>query len=179
MGTWTAFTGHPHLPMIHPFSVEALYDYITGSITSVSTANFPTANASILWPFRIRRLVQVTKLFGIIGTNNTGNIDLGIYGREAKSLLVSTGSTAAGTANARQTIDITDLTLWPGDYYFATATSATTVAFIRNNTLANLLRNGGVLKALSNFPLAANPSVVVAADSFVPMGGMMLFPRTL
>lgn len=178
MATWLTPTYY-HLPRIHPFSAECTDGLQAGTITILASTAFPTANASILWPVYIRRTLVITKFTILIGATNTGNVDAGLYDANINALIVSAGSTAAGTANTEQVLDITDKTVPPGKYWMAVGASGTGLAMVASTLGAVALRNAGIMKATSNFPLAANPTVAGAVDAFLPMASIMRFPRTI
>jgi hypothetical protein len=90
------------------------------------------------------------------------NIDCGIYadaGRKPGARLVSTGSTAQGTASQVQFVDVTDTTLAPGLYWLALACSSSSATFFRTSlgAAANALHMFQQTSALA-LPATATPA---------------------
>lgn len=102
------------LPLIGTWSRYGL----VGSGTSMNLSSNWTTNLAVYVPVTLPMAVQVKKLWWVNGSSVTGNIDVGIYDAQGNKI-VSTGSIAPGTASQVASSDIADLTLPPGDYYFA------------------------------------------------------------
>ena len=68
----------------------------------------------------------------LIGAGTTGNLDAGIYDAATLGRIINSGSTALGSANTVQELNITDTPLAPGDYLMAVQFSSTSGSFFRN-----------------------------------------------
>jgi hypothetical protein len=87
------------------------------------------ANKAIYTPVVIQRPTTIKKLGWHNGTTVSGNVDAGIYD-VAGIRLTSTGSTAQAGAAALQIVDITDILIGPGLFYFALAADNTTARLV-------------------------------------------------
>lgn len=96
----------------------------------VSSAAITSANKAYYIAFQVNVAVSVTQARVQVGAATSGNFDVGIYSA-AGSRLASTGSTAAGSAYAFQTVNLSGtVALVTGTkYYAAIAASNTTVEF--------------------------------------------------
>jgi hypothetical protein len=132
-----------------------------------SAAAWPSANRAIYAPVWVPDVVVITKLAVHIGSATSGNIDIGVY-TEYGVRLVSTGSTAAGSINTTQLVDVTDIALGPGVYYLAAACDNTTVSLARGNVeVADLFQ---VKEEDAAFPLpaTANLSTAISGAGYTP-----------
>jgi len=127
---------------------------------------WPTANRALYWPVHIPSPFLAARAFHCQAGNNTGNVDIGIYDINGNRL-VSTGSTARGSTNVAQYIDITDTWLSPGDYYWAMVGSSTSGQTNGVSASAPLLRADGCLKedlGATTLPSSMNPATFADAD---------------
>lgn len=162
--------------MISPFSVCAIGTELSGMASAaMASAAWPAASRMIAYPFIISNTYVAMKVWWLNGATASGNIDLGIYD-EGYNLLASAGSTAQGTTNVVQEVDITDYTLAPGRYYAALVLSSATGRIFRttggNN--AQFLKSYGMWQQASitpgTLPNPATPAVISTAN--VPMFGL-------
>jgi hypothetical protein len=123
---------------------------VGGALTSVTSNQ---ANRASYYPIYLPFGCTATRLWWINGATASGNVDIGIYDREGNRL-VATGSTAQGSTNSIQLVDITDQPLSPGWYYLAIAFgSATATAYGTANIGANAAHALGIAQEASAFPL--------------------------
>lgn len=166
------------MPTIHTHSDIAIGGVLraNGSTGNTSTA-WPVANLSVLVPFVVPYTITVRELMWYSGATATGNIDLGIYGADASTLVASMGGFVynGGTSQQRQTTTFTDKVLTPGLYYMAISLSSTsgTVGAVANGN-ALVFAAAGVLQATSNYPLATGITPTAMAQTVLPFFGLML-----
>lgn len=124
--------GWAPLNVINPWSSDSLgpsFRIPSNAALGASSSAANVANEALFFPFRIYVPTTAVKMSYIVGSTANGNVDLGIYDWQ-KNLLVSSGSTAQGSINTLQTIDITDTKLAPGRYFMAyQGSSGTGTAF--------------------------------------------------
>lgn len=89
---------------------------------------WPANNRAMYFPIHLPAPFLVARGYLVNDGNNTGNVDIGVY-TVGGTRLVSSGSTARGTGNAIQYIDLTDTWLSPGDYYWALVGSSTSGSY--------------------------------------------------
>jgi hypothetical protein len=124
----------------------------------------------------IIRAQYTVKTIGVYIGTSSGNLDVGIYLPNG-TRIVSSGSTAAGTGSAVQSINITDTTLSPGLYYAALACDNTTIQIgaKANQAGANLVR--GQFTENSAFALPATATFAAPASDSCPF--MILSPNSV
>lgn len=150
------------------------------ALTLPSSNNYIAANVVCFYPFGLPEPAVVTKLYWVNGAAVAGNYDAGVYD-EAGTLLVSTGSVAAASANAFQVTDVTDTTLARGRYYMAIVsdTSGATQTIISLVPAAGILQSLGMLEQAGvTLPLATNASPATFAKytrAFIPYTGALLY----
>lgn len=106
---------HGLLPLIGTWS---RYGPGSNGGAALSMSSNWTAQLAVYIPMSFPMAVPVKKLWWINGSNITSNSDVGIYD-SAGNKIVSTGAIAGGTASQLTSNDVGDLTLPPGEYYFA------------------------------------------------------------
>jgi hypothetical protein len=149
---------------------------------TVGGAAWPAANLVIYTPFWVAEPTTVTKVWwNVVAV--AGNIDLGIYD-SAGTLLASAGTTVVAGANTLQTVDITDITLARGNYYFGmVADTVTTLSLGRVAPAAGICQALGLLEQTSvTLPLATNASPATFAKytrAYIPDCGLLGFRTAL
>lgn len=132
-----------------------------------------TSNLARFTPFRVKRYQPVARLW--VQTNTGANIDIGIYD-EAGNLLVSSGS-FAGAGDAYNVRDVTDISLAPGNYYFATACdngAGQLGAYdLGTSASAALARAMGLKEMTSAFPLPSTATLGTPASGVVTTAGIL------
>lgn len=130
----------PPLGVISPFHPESLGGNMSKQVPIYLTG---IASAAIVqdqiyyYPFRLHEVATVRKMSYAVGATSSGNVDIGIYDAQ-KNLIVSSGSTAQGTINVIQEVEITDTVLQPGKYFMAiTFSSATATCFAIGGAVAD------------------------------------------
>lgn len=123
----------PMLPMVSALTYGVSSRTMGGSLAS---ATFESANRAVYVPVLILAQVVVRRMWWANGATVSAsyNIDAGIYadaGYKPGAKLVSSGSTAQGTASQVQFVDVTDATLAPGRYWLAMACSSSSATFMR------------------------------------------------
>jgi hypothetical protein len=109
------------LPMVSAWGPWS-HSNVELSTVAPASATFPDQNRAHYYPIIVPVTCVVRRLWWANGAVSSGNIDVGIYldaGYKPGSRLVSTGSTAQGTAVQVQFVDVTDTTLAPGMYWLA------------------------------------------------------------
>lgn len=104
------------------------------AVTAPSSATFETANRAVYYPLLIPTVCTARRVWWANGSTVSAsyNVDCGIYadaGRKPGAKLVSSGSTAQGTASQVQFVDVTDTVLAPGLYWVALACSSASATF--------------------------------------------------
>lgn len=142
-----------------------------------ASAAWPAANRALYMPLYIESPGVVAKLWWLNGATASGNVDIGLYNADYTKI-VSAGSTAQGTINVLQEVDIADVTLARGTYYIGMASDDATATFYRL-TPSNLLvaEAAGQLQQSSAFPLPSPAVPVATASVYVPYCGIAF--RTL
>lgn len=136
-----------------------------------ASANWPAADRAIFIPFRIGRPTVVAQLWWYNGTKTgTPNVDCGIYAFEGRRL-TSAGSTAQGTSSVLQAVNITDILLASGLYYFALAVSANNTGIFRAAPGLFVCRAFGMAQQASAMPLPTTATFAACASSYVPVCG--------
>lgn len=174
MGTlWTP--GGPHKATIHSIlSSEALG--IPNA--TIASAVWPSGSLAIYIPFAVVVPITITQLFWHNGATASGNVDMGIYDA-AGTKLTSTGSTAQGTVSVLQLVNITDIVIGPGCFYFALAMDNTTGTMFRTTlgALLELQRGLGMAQQASAFALPATATFAALANNYAPACGLIIGPR--
>lgn len=129
-------TRWPPLNVITPFHLDSCGSGLnafggTAPASTVSAA--PGANYIVYIPFVLCEPALAVKMSYAVGATSNGNCDIGIYD-ELKNRLVNSGSTAQGTANTLQELDITDTFLQPGRYFMALTLSSATGTWFRGSS---------------------------------------------
>jgi hypothetical protein len=107
---------------------------ITGSESASGV--FEAANRAVYLPILVPTTCVVRRLWWANGATVSAsyNVDVGIYldaGYKPGTRLLSTGSTAQGTASQVQFVDVTHTPLAPGRYWLAIACSSGSATFFR------------------------------------------------
>lgn len=149
------------------------YDYMSSS--APSSGAYEIANRAIYYPLIVPSACVARRMWWVNGStvNASYNIDVGIYadaGYKPGVKLVSTGSTAQGTASQVQFVDVTDTTLAPGRYWLAIVCSTVSATVFRVTVAANidaLLR----FEEASALPLPATATPVESSNTPVYLCG--------
>jgi hypothetical protein len=161
--------------VITPMSPESLgagffVQYHTASLNN----GWGTANLALYVPFVLRRKITVSKLFTANGTGVAGNIDIGIYSLDG-TRITHTGATAQAGTSAIQTINITPVTIGPGQYYMALSSSSASSDFYGagfSGTGAPSLQSMGIYQQTSAEPLPATATFASSSHTLVPLFGL-------
>lgn len=161
----------PPLNTVTPFHPESLGMQIktasSGAAMFLATSGVPrAANEVYYYPFAMYEAAVAVKLSYAVGATASGNCDLGIYDSQ-KNRLVNSGSTAQGSINTLQELDITDTLLAPGLYYMAITLSSATGTFIRTSMVDEIALSSMALytEALGSFGLPATAAFATATDT--------------
>lgn len=124
----------PPIPMVSAIGVWS--GILGASFSSALSAAFESANRAVYTPIFIPTVCVATRMWWANGSTVSAsyNVDAGIYldsGFKPGTKLISTGSTAQGTASEVQFADITDTTLTPGRYWLGFTCSSTSATFFR------------------------------------------------
>lgn len=170
----------PPEPLLSYLSPQSLGP---GPIVGVpASAAWPANNRVIYIPFWLLRTDTVRKLWWLNGGTASGNVEVGVY-RDSAGLpttrIFTSGSTAQGTINVVQEVDITDVRLDAGAYWMA-ATMSTTAGFmfrIAPAQTGHMKAMGIVQETPGTFGLPATATPIVPSSIYVPMFGLAF--RTL
>lgn len=143
---------------------------LTGGLTP-SSAAYGVANEAVFTPLVLPWPVRVKRLFTINGATANGSLDVGIYSAGG-ARIISSGSAAQSGTNAPQFFDVTDFVLGPGSYYFAVVFNSTTATLFRGSAVVARVRQMGLAKMASAFPLPATATFAVPTVAFTPLMGM-------
>jgi|KBSSwiStaDraftv2_1062776.scaffolds.fasta_scaffold22086_4 hypothetical protein len=148
-----------------------------GPILSMYTTNnaggaaWPANNRALYFPVHLPAPFLVARGYLVNDGNNTGNVDIGVY-TIGGTRLVSSGSTARGSTNATQYIDLTDTWLSPGDYYWALVASSTSGVFTAVASGVSQCRADGMLQedlGATTLPSSMSPAAIATAN--IPLFG--------
>lgn len=166
----------PVLPMVSPFTfgISALAHERTLP-SAPASLTYESANNGAYFPILVPGPCIIRRLWWANGSTVSAsyNVDVGIYadgGYKPGAKIISTGSTAQGTATEVQFVDVTDTTLAPGLYWLAIACSSTSATFfgVATNTVYNAVTRFTQATAL---PLPATATVAEAATNQVYLFG--------
>lgn len=182
MADWPGFPplGDAHiLRAIAPTTLNSVF-LIEGTLNQ--TVVWPTANLAIFVPFRVCRSETITHMATGYGSATSGNVDLGVY-TAGGELVVSTGSTAQGTAGEEHIIDVTDTDIHAGMYYLAVACDNTTgrIGQFTSTTNRQFARIMGCRQMASAFPLPSTATlggISSTGAGYYPMVGCHLKARS-
>jgi hypothetical protein len=138
-----------------------------GGLTARVSAAWGTANLALFVPVPCNGPFKIKRVAWENGSTASGNVDMGVYTAEGK-LVVSSGSTAQGTVNVQQVVDVTDTDIPPGLYYLALALSSATGTISGPAWTANVHRALGCYQMASAFPLPASATFADSAFAFYP-----------
>lgn len=127
---WRGQVRMPPLNTIGTMHKDSCASVIAGSSIGLiaEASRVGGANVAYYVPFVLHEYATAQHLGYLVGGTSNGNVDLGVYDGNG-NLLISSGSTAQGTASTYQSIDITDTRLGPGFYYMALTLSSATGTF--------------------------------------------------
>lgn len=142
--------------------------------TAGASTTWWNGNYAAYYPLLVPTVCVAKRLWWTNGATVSAsyNVDVGIYadaGFAPAAKLVSTGSTAQGTASEVQFVDITDTVLAPGRYWLAMTASSTSATFFYTSL-------GTMYNALFCFQQATAlplPATATAAESAV--AGVYIF----
>jgi hypothetical protein len=109
------------LPMVNAWGPWS-YNSSALNIAYPSSGTFPDQNRAHYYPIIVPVTCVVRRLWWANGSAPDGNIDVGVYrdaGYKPGVRVISTGSTAQGTALQVQFVNVTDTPLAPGMYWLA------------------------------------------------------------
>lgn len=154
---------------------RSVYEFDTP--VAIGAASWQANNRAIYMPFTLPDYATVAR-FQYLNGNNVGNIDLGIYDAASYTRIISTGSTAKGTATTCVFIGVTDIVLPPGDYYMGVVVSSTGGSLQRLAFAADvgdqvgMCRICGLLQEdLGATTLPTTMTPVAVAQNYVPIIG--------
>jgi hypothetical protein len=162
--------------MVHPLGPWG--SIACGQNASVpGSGTWPTTDLGFYHPVYVPTTCTARRVWWANGAtvNASYNVDVGIYadnGRRPGALIVSAGSTAQGTANQVQFVDVTDTTLAPGLYWIAVACSSTSATIFRINP--GLARAPGLYFTEASavpLPATATPVEPSALSGYVHLFG--------
>ena len=154
------------------WSLHILSGIHSGS-SGMASGAWPATNLAIYVPFIVHGARTIKRILVHIGGATSGNVDAGIYAEDGTKK-VTIGSTAVGTGNEVQELDITDTALTAGRYFMALAFDNTTVACIRAAVITKN-RVIGVKEETSAFPLPSSATYVESASrAYIPSFSLSL-----
>src|SRR5512139_3522493 len=124
------------LPMLSTIGAWSCVPQVTLT-TPPTSATYELANRAVYVPVLVPVTCVAKRLWWANGSTVSAsyNVDVGVYldaSFKPGTKLVSTGSTAQGTASEVQFVDVTDTTLAPGRYWLALSCSSTSATFFRH-----------------------------------------------
>ena len=136
------------------------------------SGSFEFANRAVYYPVVVPGTCAIRRVWWANGSSVSAsyNVDVGVYADTGAfrpgARLVSSGSTAQGTASQIQFVDVTDTSLGPGRYWIAIACSSTSSTFFRSNLTSGVY--GSVLRLRENgalpLPSTATPDALTVDD---------------
>jgi hypothetical protein len=168
--SYSVWAGSIIPPMVSAFTPCGV---LNSPASNPASGAFESANRAIYMPVLVPVACAAQRLWWANGSAVSAayNVDCGIYadaGFKPGARLVSTGSTAQGTANQVQFVDITDLHLVPGLYWIALACSSVSASFFRLSYPQ--VAKGMRLQQASALPLPATATPADGTD-----GGLYVF----
>lgn len=161
--------------VINTWHVQSIGNKLVGlgdSATSVASTAYPSANLAIYIPFFMRTPFLVAQLAWLTGaTATTDSVDMGIYSADGRQIL-HTGATVLSGGTAPQVVNVTDVYLGAGSYFFAIAQNGTS-AGLSAQTFANAGFDAmcGIYQQASAYTLPAIATFASPTFSYVPMIG--------
>lgn len=160
---YTAPALEPAPPMVSTLGIWGALQ-LTGPPAS---ATFELANRAAYIPLIVPATCVIRRLWWANGATVSAsyNVDCGVYrdaGHKPGAKLISTGSTAQGTASQIQFVDVTDTVLAPGLYWIAMVCSSASATFFRSSALINFDATARFMET-SALPLPATATPVAAA----------------
>ena len=157
--------------------------FTTTEAVTMGASAWGTANVAIHMPFIVRHSFPIKQLRLVNGAAVSGNLDLGVYDSDAeglaRTLLVSTGSTAQSGTTDVQLVNVSTNILSAGLYYMASVLdNGTGEVFGPSLRLQTNLSSAdsintmdGVFQEASAFPLpaTATPVLLTADPTRVPI----------
>lgn len=134
----------PPPPILTPFHPDSLGWPVSGGFAAltlgaaVGTSAWNVNNLALAYPFYLHTDAVAMQLLFWVGAGPTGNVDVGIYDAELRRIVTS-GTTAMGTANTVQELNITDTELQPGRYLLAVACSSSAATVFAPASVADEL----------------------------------------
>lgn len=168
--------GQSFEPVLNMVSTFCPWSSLFGSHTAAPASGaFESGNRALYFPLYIPTECQVKRMWWANGaTVDAGyNIDAGVYrdaGFQPGAKIVSTGSTAQGTASQVQFVDVTDTWLTPALYWLAISCSSTSATFLRAAPL-NLTDAWFKMIEASALPLPATATPSEATSNAVLLFG--------
>jgi hypothetical protein len=172
MSDWTNQSVLPDpLITITPASLCSIAPHV-GSLGTLSSVAWYTANLAVFIPFRLARTILVTQMFSVNGTTASGDTDIGIYTADG-TLLVSSGATAQSGTSCIQAFNITDTLVGPGLFYMAMSHSDATGTVMKGSGLGAVLsRVVGIGMQANAHPLPATFTLAAYTKTSHPYFGL-------
>jgi hypothetical protein len=146
--------------------------------TTPASSTYESANRAVYWPLIIPAVCVVRRLWWANGSSVSAsyNIDVGVYTSSnygPGEKLVSSGSTAQGTATQVQFVDVTDTTVAPGLYWLAISVSSASATIMRISLLGGAGHGDAAVRfeEASALPLPATATPVEGTVSNIYLCG--------
>jgi len=168
MSDWPA---SPVVPaVVSTFSREG----VPGVGLPFASVAWSTANKAIYFPLRLSKPFPVRLLWWANGAAVSGNVDVGVFGADLSTKIVSTGAVAQAGVSTVQSAAPSPAPFWlpPGQYYLGLSASSTTATFqMPSATIAQLIQLG-VGEQLTAHPLPATATAVRVSAVKLPLCGL-------
>lgn len=143
-----------------------------------ASGSYGVANRGVWYPIWVPTICIARRMWWANGStvNASYNVEAGLYldgGHKPGAKLITTGSTAQGTLNEVQFVDITDTTLYGGHLYWLYMSCSTTSATFFRSTLNTTFLPWGHFQQASIGPGSAPATATPAqgADTYVYLFG--------
>lgn len=176
--------GHviPMMNTVCPYSLESIGPEIMtrggAELNSVASTAWPGNNWAIWVPFIVTEPIRIQNMWWWNGASVSGNVDAGIYFANGNSQtitkMVTTGTIAQSGTSVIQNSATIDITLGPGLFYMALASSTTAATFMRASVATNAgdgFTGGSYLWHDTSFNLPASLASANQFPSYLPVFG--------
>ncbi len=165
----------PQMPLIGPWSYEALGEDLAMSGTNWASQTYASANRAHGYMFCTAEPLLVVKVWWVNGaTATTDSADVAVYSEDGATRHVAAGSTAIAGASVVQEVDVTDTLLLPNRYWCVYNQNGVTATPTANNaSAAVVLRGMGWAQFAGAVPLGSSfTPAALTAGTVCPLFGI-------
>jgi len=159
-------------PVEHWHSIDV---FNAGPVAPQEASTATTMAASFIryWPLMVRETVTVKKIWAAANSGTANNYMMGLYDA-AWAKLIDTGSQTHPGAATEAVVDVTDIVLSRGIYYFAHCTSGGSSSWWRIDATDNAIRASWPVYYESGTSLPATATPLGGGTSTLVVGGVLV-----